>query len=687
MIANGVPERYVESAREFFSDLIFSCKSSPLRSLKQFAREEIILPDDGGPYSGEPYDPTFQPYADILFDEIDSGNWSEIYVTGPTQSGKTLASFVIPLVYVVAELQKNVAVGIPIGEMVNDKWQVDLLPVLKASPFLSRLIPTKGPGSPGNRVVDHVTLANGVTIKFMTRGGSDASKAAFTASRVIVTEAAAWSQGVSTSKEADPLAQLRGRTRSRSRFDENQKIDSDRQMLVEGTVTVPGDLPWKMKAHSSDSRLVCPCVHCKEYVQIEKENFGGFESSPTELDAAKDGCFFCPNCGEEINEEQRVEMVHKVKLIHKGQTISKAGKISGERPKTSVLFFRWSAFHNLFLKISDLAADAWKVAQYEPDTPERDEAEKEENQQIWCKPAETKLVDTDPLDRGLVRKRQEKFTIGVIPTNTEFLAFGVDVGRWKCWYFGIAFRSDGTLHAPIFGAMDTGLSRKMSENERQIHEGEAIRDCLGRIFDLIENGFPVPHGQMKKADITMVDTRYATQDVFAAIKERGTSMKGPFIGIQGVGKSQLNSRRYSQPKKATGIVRKICNRFYYEYSPEHRQVKVVLDVDYAKMGVQKCLRVSVGEPGSLTLPLAPQQDLTTVSQHLASEVFKKWVDKDGIVREEYRAMGENHLLDCAAYAYTGGASLGWKIKDSEKPKPKPKPKPEKNKPPAWLSGA
>lgn len=679
---NGIPQQYVESAREFFCELMTLCQSKPLRSLRQFARDEIILPDDGGPYSGEPYDPLFQPYADLLFDEIDSGHWSEIYVTGPTQSGKTLSAFVIPLVYVVVELQKNVVVGVPIGEMINDKWQVDILPVLQASPFLSRAIPSKGPGSPGNRVIDHVTLANGVTIKFMTRGGSDASKAAFTASRVIVTEAPSWSQGVSTSKEADPLAQLRGRTRSRSRFNEDQEIDSDRQMLVEGTVTVSGDLPWKMKAHSSDSRLVCPCVHCKEYVQVEKENFGGFEESPTELDAAKDGCFFCPKCGEEINQEQRVEMVKKIKLIHKGQTIAKDGKISGDRPKTSVLFFRWSAFHNLFLKISDLAADAWKVAQYEPDTPERDEAEKEENQQIWCKPSVVKLVDTDPLDRGLVRKRQEKFTIGTIPPDTSHLVFGVDVGRWKCWYFAMAFRSNGTIHTPIFGSMDTGLSKQLNEKERQIHEGQAIRQCLGRIFDLIENGFPVPNGQMKKADFTLVDTRYATQDVFAAIKERGTSMNGPFIGIQGVGKSQLSSRKYSQPKKVMGNIRKICNGFYYEYSIEHRQIKIVLDSDSSKMSVQKCLRTSVGEPGSLTLPLASEQDLAKVSQHLASEVFKKWVDKDGVVREEYRQLGENHLLDCAGYAYVGGMAKGWRIQNSEVKAAKNK----INKPPAWLLG-
>jgi hypothetical protein len=166
--------------------------------------------------------------------------------------------------------------------------------------------------------------------------------------------------------------------------------------------------------------------------------------------------------------------------------------------------------------------------------------------------------------------------------------------------------------------MDTGLTKKMSEREIKIHEGQAIENCLHRIFDLIENGFAVPNGNMLNGHLTLVDTRYATTNVFKVIKERGTSMKGPFIGIQGVGKTQLNSRVYVHPKKQTDMIRKIGDRFYYEYSIEHRQVKIVLDVDHSKLSVQKCLRVSPGTPGALTLPMAPQQDHTIVSHHLAS---------------------------------------------------------------------
>jgi phage terminase large subunit GpA-like protein len=651
--------------------------------MSQFAQEEVVMPRDGGPFSGEPFNFDFQPYVRLLWDEIDSGNWSEAYVPGPTQSGKTFSSFVVPILYYTCELRKNTVVGVPIGEMIGDKWRVDILPVMEASPGLAKLIPERGPGAPGNKVVDSITLRNGVEIKFVTRGGSDASKAGFTASKIVVTEAAAWSRGIATSKEADPLAQVRGRGKSKSRFSDDGEIDSDRQMIVEGTVTVAEDLPWRAKKGSSESILVCPCVHCGEHVAPERDHFAGFEDCENELDAANSGNFFCPSCGEEITQKDREVMVKQVKLIHKGQSIDKSGVVTGEKPRTSILFFRWSAFHNLFLKNSDIAADAWRVKQIEEDTPERDLAEREESQQTWAIPVKPKLIDSAPLLRSEISSRKEKFPLGVVPDDTQFLVTGSDIGRWKCWFFAIAFRSNGTLHAVNFGSFDTGLSRELSKEERKIHEAEAIQDCLNRMADTFENGFPKASGGIIVPNLMLYDTRYATEATFKFVKQRGTSMKGPHLGIQGLGKTVMDKRIYIAPKATNSTVRRIGDRYHYEWSQKHRQMYLVSDVDYAKLEIQKCLRVTPGVAGALTMPLVSDQDLSQVSRHLASEIYRNWVDEKGQVKQEFRKFAENHLLDCAGYAWTGGKILGWKFNEgSTGVKPKIK---AKKKLPSWLT--
>ena len=682
-----VGDEFRKSADSLVADFVRACQAAPVRPLRQFVREEIILPNDGGPFEGEPFDPECQPYVDLLYEELEAGGWSEVFITGPNQSGKTLCAFVIIIVYIAAELRKNVIVGVPTIEMADDKWEIDIAPVFRASPTLSKLLPKKGPGSEGGKVKDSVMLTNGVLIKFMTKGGSDASKAGFTSGKAVITEAPAWSRSVGTSEESTPLDQIRARQFSISQFDDDGNVNTDRQLIVEGTLTVEHELPWTAKELSSDSRLVAPCVHCRDYVAPEREHFGGFENAKDEFEAKDSGTFFCPSCGESIDEKQRIEMVRKMKLIHKGQTINKRGKVSGPRPKTFTLFFRWSAFQNLFVSSGELALREWKAAQLEDETPEKENAERALCQQTWAMPFKMELIDAAPLVRAEIRRRQANYTTGTCPPDTKYLCVGVDVGRWKCWYFGIAFREDGTLHCPFYGAMDTGLSKSMDKKTRAQYEGSAIRTCLHQIFDLMELGFAKPGGRLLKPHLTFVDTRYATKDVFEVIKERGTGIKGPYLGIQGVGRSQLDSRRYAAPRKRTNTIRKLGDRFHVEYASEHRQQKVIIDVDDSKLAVQKCLRVTPGLPGSLTLPSASQQDHTTVSHHLASEFYRRWKEKDGTVKEDFKRFGANHLLDCAGYAWVAAKLLGWKIPAPDKKVAPKLKKRSRSKKPSWLKRA
>src|SRR5438309_2289203 len=82
------------------ADLLwFLSRSRPrrLRSMRQFAEQELVLPS--GPFAGRRFRCNRQPYSALWFDEVDSGRWSRCVATGPTQSGKTLTCFIVPLLY------------------------------------------------------------------------------------------------------------------------------------------------------------------------------------------------------------------------------------------------------------------------------------------------------------------------------------------------------------------------------------------------------------------------------------------------------------------------------------------------------------------------------------------------------------------------------------------------------------
>src|SRR6476659_4446437 len=126
---------------EDLSWFLRQARSPRLRTMRQFAEEEIVIPS--GPFTGRRFRCSRQPYTGLWFDQIDSGRWSRCVATGPTQSGKTLCCFVIPLLYHLFELGETVILGLPDMDMAADKWREDLLPVIEQSRFREQ-IPSAG---------------------------------------------------------------------------------------------------------------------------------------------------------------------------------------------------------------------------------------------------------------------------------------------------------------------------------------------------------------------------------------------------------------------------------------------------------------------------------------------------------------------------------------------------------------
>lgn len=114
-----------------------------LRTMRQFAEQEIVTPD--GPFEGRRFRCDRQPYTGLWLDAVDSGRWNRIVSTGPTQSGKTLCCFILPLLYHLFEIGETVICGLPDMDMAGDKWREDILPVIEQSRY-RELLPRQGTG-------------------------------------------------------------------------------------------------------------------------------------------------------------------------------------------------------------------------------------------------------------------------------------------------------------------------------------------------------------------------------------------------------------------------------------------------------------------------------------------------------------------------------------------------------------
>jgi hypothetical protein len=64
---------------------------------------------------------------------------------------------------------------LPDMDMAADKWREDILPVIEQARF-REYMPTRGGGSRGGRV-ESLQFTNGATLKFMSGGGGDKSRA------------------------------------------------------------------------------------------------------------------------------------------------------------------------------------------------------------------------------------------------------------------------------------------------------------------------------------------------------------------------------------------------------------------------------------------------------------------------------------------------------------------------------
>lgn len=631
------------NSRTLFRRHFAAARTAELRPMLEFAEAEIVIPS--GPFEGLKFRSDRQPFVRHWFNAVDSGLYSEMVITGPSQSGKTLVGFVIPLLYHLFEVGETVIAAVPDRDIAADKWEQDIEPVLARTRYRD-LLPSSGSGSKGGRSAS-IKFRNGTILRWMTAGGGDKSRAAFTSRVVCFTETDGFDIRTSTSDEADKIKQIEARTRSYPR--------ELRRIYKECTLTTDLGHTWQRYSQGTKSRLVLPCAHCGEFVSPERDDLVGWKGADSEEVARRASAFYCPSCGEQWDEEQRREANAKSLIVHRGQQVED-GHVTGEHPATRTLGFRWSAVNNMLVPAGDIGADEWQALR----AVDEDNAERELCQFVWAIPYQPKDIEHVDLDIDKLKRRTCGRGRGQVADDTKWITIGVDVNKPVLHWTAVAWRANGSSDVIDYG--------RQGVRARQSGFDLAIVEALTKLYGKLGDGWSA-----KTYHRVMVDCRWSTDEIVAAIRKLNDRRWRPFMGLgQGHWK-----KRYLQPEKINGDVVWLGNCCYEKVMQKHRCIFTFADANWWKTWLHDRLAINEfgdEERGVMRLYAAvdTEEHLEFVRHLTAEKEVQRFEQKHnkGYVKEWETIRSANHWLDATYMACVAGHRSGFKVVD-EKPRTRP----------------
>lgn len=610
-----------------------SAKPNRLRTMREFYEQEIVIPT--GPSAGRRFRVSRQPFMGLWLDAMDSGQWTYSVCTGPSQSGKTLGTFVGPILYHLFETNDTVVVGLPDMDMAADKWERDILPAIEKTSYRG-LLPRVGRGSRGGKF-DTIHFRHGPSLKFMSGGGSDKSRSHFTARIVVFTEVDELGVRHSTSVESDKIKQIEART---------LRYGDRRRIYKECTVSVPEGHIWRNYQEGTASRILTKCPHCGRYVSLEREHLIGWKGVDNEL-LAESALFFCSECGESWSEQDRIKANRDSILIHRGQELE-GNQIKGEIPATRTLGFRWSAVNNLFLSSAFLGAAEWHGSR----AFDEDNAERELHQFYWCIPYEAQNVETTTLDFNRTKRKTAKWAKGLIPDGTEYVTCGVDIGKRLLHWTAIAWFEGGQgCHVFDYGRIDVASDNMPIER--------ALIISLSDLRDAFETGWTTTDGKQRPPDQTWIDAGWQTNIVYEFIRNSPANFYRPCVG-RGVGQQRM--QWYNRPKRTGSTVKHLGDGFHFSWIPGAKVHLVEVNADTWKSRLHQMLNLPPDKRGSMTLYSATANEHTSWVKHqMAEHQIEEFIPGKGMVKRWEKVHANNHWGDSTYIASAAASFCGFAL--------------------------
>lgn len=308
-------------------------------------------------------------------------------------------------------------------------------------------------------------------------------------------------------------------------------------------------------------------------------------------------------------------------------------EITGERPETFTLGFRWSAVDNMFTNAGLIAAEEWRKLSASVD---EQSDERKLRQFVWALPVDDQTETTLSVTANAVRRRLGNHPRGVVPAGWSLAGY-LDLGKRVCHWATVA-------GLDRYSAVDTGVI-EVPSGDRTVEEG--LKIALWQWYDRVIEGWGPT---ARRPGIVGVDSGKWNTVVYEFIREVSRLNSGVmWFATKGHGLSQDQGRVYAQPDATTDRLPYIGDHYHLRLQEAHQIYLLHMDSDWWKSRVHAGLTADLGEPGSIVLwqdePNAT--DIWTLSKHLTAERGIEEFDvKRGMVTRWERTNRNNHLLDC-----------------------------------------
>lgn len=618
----------IESQLQWFCD---KALSSDVRTLREFAEQEIVVPT--GPFEGQRYRAHRQPSAVHFFAATENPQYNRFFGVGPTQSGKSLSFFVIPVLYHIFEMAETTIIGVPTEDMAVVKWKKDIRPIIESTRF-AKYLPTEGRGSKGGFSF-HIEFGNGADVLFLTGGGGDKARAGYTSRVECITEVDHFDVVGGTSRETNKFKQLEGRLRA----------FRNKLVYAECTASIPNGIIWQEFLWGTRSQIALKCPHCEQWtvpLEVEeregqvigfrdlfRESLIGWREAETELEAYKKTKFSCPQCAALWNEFERTNANSQSLLLHRGQEVVGNDEVVGPKPETQTFSIRWNAVNNQFADPREIGKEEWLG-----EKSESDEEETALSQFTWALPY---IASQEDLETNLtvtyVRSHQGPHDEYIIPDDTVYRITGMDIGKRAGHYVCLAVTADATVYVTRYGVAE------MYSDEMGVRRGvlKGLRD------------FWEWHYKKFKPDHMWIDSRGTDKkdnwqdSVFQFCRETAPITKP----CQGEGMENRVKRVYAAPKGVTKSVIFLGKEYHIEKREAKGVFLVVIGSDYWKEQIVQRFSMQVGSPTSVNLYKAERK---THHQSFAKHVLAERREKVFVAGKGYQVKfiqvnPNNHYLD------------------------------------------
>lgn len=614
-----------------------------VRTMRQFAEEEIILPP-GGPRAGLRFRCDFMPWTGLILDEFDAGMYHEFWISGPVQDGKTTIALIIPMMYYLFEMGENIIFGAPKMEIGQGKFEEEVKPMILRSQYAG-LVPEKGRASRGGRA-DSILFGNGARLRFMAAGGGDEQRSSFPARVVFITEADKMDEPGIVSREADPVTQIIARTAAFAKVDLAY-------VFAECTMSrISGRINQEIAVKGTNTKVALRCLHCDAYIVPEREHFVGWQNAKDVIEARENGCYVCQECGQAWTEAERILTLNKPVLVAEGQTVDRQGNIQGEPPRTRTFGFRWNAMHSA-LKSQAFIGEK----EFEANRSANPNAQKELMQFTWALPYEEEPEDLSRLDVDLVQNKTSRHPKGVVPKEARFITAAVDVGLYICNWTAWAWTQDAQGYLIDYGEIPVPQPDRRNPDPRMI-----LQALRGFRNEILEPGWINADGAKAIPNIVLVDSGFKKELTYAFTRESGMA----YLPSKGLG-SRRDQDRWREPKSAKG--KRVGRGWFISRQPGGIRLLNV-NADEWKREVHEGFRVLLGIPGSLSIFYAEKiYHLEFAKQITAERRIEEYNPGKGTQVYWVQERRANHYLDCTALCRCAADILGVSALPRETPPP------------------